>query len=122
MKEYGLCYTADDQKIIIPSAFQESHKVAFQKNEQSLTFYFHYLDFLPPSIISQFIAKMFPFRKGKSYWRSGIELYDKETKTDLFIQVDKDQKRINIAANGEQKRQFFDAVRREFKEINKRSH
>ena len=118
MKEYGLCYTADNQKVIIPSAFKESFTNTFQKSENDLSFYFQYLDFLPPSIISQFIVKMFPSRKDKNYWRSGMELYDNETRTNVLIQVDKEQKRIYINAQGEQKRRFFDVIRREFKEIN----
>jgi internalin A len=118
MKEYGLCYTADNQKIIIPSAFSEAYTTTFQKTAQSLSFYFQYLEFLPPSIISQFIANIFEYRHKQAYWRSGIELYDKETKTSLLVQVDKEQKRIYIAANGEQKRKFFDIIRRKFKEIN----
>lgn len=118
MKEYGLCYTADNQKIIIPSAFSEYDTKTFQETEQSLSFYFQYLNFLPPSIISQFIANIFEYRHKYAYWRSGIELFDSETNTSLLVYVDREQKRIYILANGEQKRKFFDFIRRKLKEIN----
>ncbi len=119
MKEYHLCYSSDNQKIIIPSAFQESHQIDFEKNQQSLSFYFQYLDFLPPSIISQFIARMFQYRHKNAYWRSGIELLDSSTNTKVLVQVDKEQKRIYISANGEQRRIFFLIIRNTFKEIHK---
>jgi internalin A len=118
MKEYHLCYTADGQRIIIPSAFPETHTLDFEASGQSLFFYLQYLDFLPPSIISQFIARMFPYKKDNRYWHSGMELWDAETSSHVLVQLDKDPKRIYITVNGEQRRAFFDLIRREFKKIN----
>jgi internalin A len=119
MKEYHLCYTADNQHIIIPSAFPETHTLSFEATGHSLVFYLQYLDFLPPSIISQFIARMFPYKKEGRYWLSGMELEDTLTGAHALVQLDKDPKRIYITVNGEQKRAFFDVIRRCFREINK---
>jgi internalin A len=118
MKEYHLCYTADSERIIIPSAFPETHTAEFVPYAESLHFYLQYADFLPPSIISQFIARMFQYKKGNRYWHSGMELLDAETGSHALVQLDKEPKRIYITVNGEQRRVFFDFIRRELKTIN----
>ena len=119
MKEYHLCYTADNQRIIIPSAFPETHALEFEPDRNALTVYLHYQDFFPPAVISQFIARMFPSKKDNRYWHSGMELLDAETGAHALVQADKEAKRIYITVNGEQRRAFFDVIRRCFREINK---
>ncbi len=117
MKHFELCYSPDNQRVIIPSAFRISFNTRFDKSD-GLAFFFWYPDFLPSSIMSRFIVRLFPKRKGGAYWRSGIELHDKETNAEALVQMDKEAKKIYIYVRGEQRREFFQEIRRNFREIN----
>jgi hypothetical protein len=117
MKHFELCYIPDNQRVIIPSAFRISFHTQFDKND-CLQFFFWYPDFLPSSIMSRFIVRLFPKRKGGAYWRSGIELHNKDTKAEALVQMDKEAKKIYIYVRGEQRREFFQEIRRNFREIN----
>ncbi len=118
MKEYNLCYTTDNQQIIIPSAIKMSYKTNFSIQENSLKFYFQYLDFLPPAIFSRFLVRLYSKRKGDAVWRTGIELFDTDTQSHALVREDKDKKRIYIYVNGERRREFFQQLRSQIVELN----
>ena len=119
MKEYDLCYTADNQHIIIPSAIKISYQTNFKVEENTLSFYFQYLDFLPPAIFSRLLVKLYPKKKGDAVWRTGIELFDEDTKSYALLRADKAEKRIYVYVNGERRVEFFQQIRSQIIDLNR---
>ena len=119
MMKFELCYELDDkQSVLIPDLLGVQEPRFDFDNTQMLHFLFEY-DFLPKSVIPRFIVKMHKDIKDELRWRTGVILEDSELHTIAVIKADNREKKISVAVQGEQKRDYFAIIRRTLRDINK---
>lgn len=116
MKQFELCYEIDSDSLLIPSALPKVSGVFEFDESEALGFEFDY-NFLPKSIMPQFIVKAHHYIKEDLRWLTGVVLEDRTLKATAFVQADIREKRISIKVNGAQKRDFFAILRGYFNTI-----
>ena len=115
MKKFDLCYSPDDNIILIPSAFGKVPKVEYSefKGEFIRTYILQFKDYMPIALIHKFIAKKLPEAYDNNYWYTGIVIKDSRTSSLAMIQADKESKRIYVRIKGESPLGMWEHIRRE---------
>lgn len=113
MKKFELCYSIDEQTILLPELLDIQEPLIYFDYEKSLKFILEY-DFLPMSIMSRFIVNMHNDIKNNLRWRTGVVLEDKVFKAVAVIKSDVHEKRIYIYIDGEQRRDYLATIRKTF--------
>ncbi|WP_292387820.1 COR domain-containing protein, partial [Methanosarcina sp. UBA5] len=117
MKKFELCYTIDNETVLLPDLLAVPEpKFDFDSNE-SLKFFIEY-DFLPRSIMPRFIVKMNKDIKNGLQWRTGVVLENKQFNSCAVIRSDNEAKKIYINVNGGQRRDYFSSILFNLREIN----
>jgi len=117
MKKFELCYSIDEETVLLPDLLAVPEpNFDFDSNE-SLKFFVEY-DFLPRSIMPQFIVKMNKDIKNGLQWRTGVVLENKQFNSCAVIKSDNEAKRIYINVNGSQRRDYFSSILFNLREIN----
>jgi len=117
MKKFELCYRLDSGKVLIPDLLEvEEHTFDFDY-DSSLKFIIEY-DFLPKSVMPQFIVRINKDIKEGLQWRTGVVLEDKDFDSTAVIKSDNEAKCIYIYVNGGQKRDYFSAILKTLRRIN----
>jgi len=116
MKKFELCYTIDDDTVLIPGllAIQEP-KFDFDYHN-ALKFRLEY-DFLPKSVMPRFIVKRHKDIRKNLQWRTGVVLEDNAFHTIAVVKADVRDRKIEIWVMGDQKRDYFSVIRKTFKNI-----
>jgi len=117
MGKFELCYEmGDDDRVLVPDLqdVQEPEMPSF--GESALRFYFEY-SFLPSSVLPRFTVRMHDEIVGKLRWRTGVVVRNGDFKATAVVKSDKDRKRIYIEVYGDEKREYFSCIRREFSRI-----
>jgi internalin A len=119
MKKFDLCYTADDQNILLPSAFGKVPKVEYSdfRGKGVRTYVLEFQDYMPAALIHRFIAKKIHAAYDGNYWYSGIVITDDKSSSLAMVQADKDAKRIYVRIKGGSQLGVWEHVRREFAAI-----
>ncbi|WP_440955314.1 COR domain-containing protein [Methanosarcina sp. Mfa9] len=118
MKKFELCYTIDEQTVLLPDLLAVPEpNFDFDSNE-ALNFFIEY-DFLPRSVMPRFIVKMNRDIKDNLQWRTGVVLENKDFNSCAVIKSDNEAKRIYISVNGGQKRDYFSSILFNLREINR---
>lgn len=119
MKKFDLCYTPDDQSLLIPSAFGKVPKVEYSefRGEGVRTYILQFKDYMPLALIHRFIAKKLSDAHEGNYWYSGIVIADNKSSSLAMVQADKEAKRIYVRIKGEEKLGMWEHIRREMKKI-----
>ena len=117
MKKFELCYEIDRQTVLLPDLLEVQEPEFDFDYAASLKFVINY-DFLPKSVMPRFIVKMNKDIKNELRWRTGVVLEDKAFHTTAVIKADARDEKIYIYVNGEQKRDYFSAIRKTFGDIN----
>ena len=119
MKKFELCYDLDSNAVLIPDLLEVQEPTFDFDYADSLKFIFEY-DFLPRSVMPRFIVRMHKDIKDELRWRTGVVLEDKDNvyKSTAVMKADERDKKIFIYVNGEQKRNYFTTIRKEFRNIN----
>lgn len=120
MKKFDLCYTEDDEHILIPSAFGKEPRVEYSdyKGERVRTYIFQFKDYLPIALIHKYIARNIEHAYDNNYWYSGIVLRDPtDSSTLTMVHADKEAKRIYVRVKGDNKLPMWERVRGEFNKI-----
>jgi small GTP-binding protein len=117
MQKFELCYSIDDETVLIPDllAVQEP---TFDFDYTSVLRFIIQYDFLPRSIMPRFIVNMHKDIKDHLQWRTGVVLEDNDFESTAVIKADNEAKRIYIYVNGGQKRDYFAAVLITLRRIN----
>ncbi len=117
MEEFELCYEVAPKSYVVPQLLDVSEP-DFSINGAVIHFTLRFPDFLPDSIFPRFIVKMHSYIKDQLRWRTGIILHKPEVfDATARIRVDKEDKLIQIAVCGENRRRLLTYIRRTFKEI-----
>ncbi|WP_218599006.1 COR domain-containing protein [Polaribacter sp. NJDZ03] len=119
MKKFDLCYTPDDETLLIPSAFGKVPKVEYSdfRGEGVRTYILQFKDYMPLALIHRFTAKKLPFAYDNNYWYSGIVIKDSKSESISMIHADKEAKRIYVRIKGNEKLGMWEHIRRELHEI-----
>jgi len=121
MKKFELCYALGQRQVLIPNLLEVKEPefdFAFD-HRNSLKFRFEY-DFLPKSVMPNFIVRMHGDIFGDYQWRTGVVLKDQKLDAIAIVKSDARDKRIYIEVDGAQKRDYFAVIRREIRDINGR--
>lgn len=117
MKELELCYSIDDDHILIPSLLSETEPEYTFDKEKSLHFVFDYNEHLPPQITSWLLVKS--RHDTDISWRNGVVLKNTEFATEALITFDRFDKKAYVHVNGSRKRDYFATIWKNFNEIHK---
>ncbi len=118
MKKFELCYTIDEQTILLPDLLAVPEPNFDFDSHGALKFFIEY-DFLPLSVMPRFIVKMHRNIKDDLQWRTGVVLKNKDFDSCAVIKSDNEAKRIYINVNGGQKRDYFSSILFNLREINR---
>jgi len=114
MGKFELCYPlGDDGDVLVPDLqdVQEPEIPSF--GDSPLQFYFKY-SYLPSSVLPRFTVRSHDEIVGDLRWRTGLVIQNSNFNATAVIKSDADRKRICIEVYGDQKREYFSCVRREF--------
>ncbi|GAB4010895.1 hypothetical protein GCM10028808_23010 [Spirosoma migulaei] len=119
MKKFDLCYTADDENLLLPSAFGKVPKIEYSefRGDQIRTYILQFKDYMPMALMHRFVAKKLSDVYDDNYWYSGIVIRDNKTNSLAMVQADKEAKRIYVRIKGEAKLGVWEHIRREFTSI-----
>lgn len=115
MKKFDLCYTPDDENILLPSAFGKEPKLEYSefRGDQVRTYILQFKDYMPLALIHRFIAKRLSDAYESNYWYSGIVIRDNKSSSLAMVQADKEAKRIYVRIKGDSKLGMWEHIRRE---------
>ena len=119
MKKFELCYEIDEDTVLLPNSLEDKPPEFDFDDATSLKFVIGY-DFLLKSVMPRFIVKRHEEIKNKLQWKTGVVLENKDFHSTALIKADKEDKKINIYVNGEQKRDYLSTIRKEFRDISGR--
>ncbi|MDQ1352253.1 MAG: internalin, partial [Acidobacteriota bacterium] len=117
MIKFELCYQLEGNRILIPNLLAAGECNFDFDYDTSLKFIIDY-DFLPPSVMPRFIVRRHRDIKNRLQWRTGVVLEDQAYHAEAVIKCDERERRIFIYVNGEQKRDYFSAIRKTLRDIN----
>ncbi len=117
MNKFELCYKLDGERVLIPDLLEVEESRFYFDYRNSLKFIIEY-DFLPKSVMPRFIVRMHKDIKNKLQWRTGVVLEDKVLHSKAVVKSDEREGKIYIYVNGEQKRDYFSAIRKTLRDIN----
>jgi small GTP-binding protein len=117
MKKFELCYEIDRQTVLLPDLLEVQEPDFDFDYDVALKFVIDY-DFLPRSVMPRFIVKMHRDIASELRWRTGVVLEEKAFHSTAVIKADEQDEKIYIYVDGEQKRDYFSAIRKTFRDIN----
>ncbi|MBW7990494.1 MAG: GTP-binding protein [Planctomycetes bacterium] len=119
MAKFQLCFElADDRDVVlVPDLLDEQEPEFDFEDEKCIDFHFEY-DFLPKSVMPRFMVRRHGDIEGRLCWRTGAVLHDEAFRARALVKLDKQEKRIYILVNGEQRRDYFSTIRKTFLDIN----
>jgi small GTP-binding protein len=117
MKKFELCYEIDKETVLLPDLLEVQEPEFDFDYDAALKFVIDY-DFLPRSVMPRFIVKMHKDIASELRWRTGVVLEDKAFHSTAVIRADERDEKIYIYVDGEQKRDYFSAIRKTFRDIN----
>jgi internalin A len=121
MKKFELCFELDGERdkflVVAGNLTKDEPNIAKWVTGNSLKFEYHY-NFLPGSVISRFIVRMYQHRIENLYWRTGIAISFDEN--DALIKADLTDNRIfvYVSGNNKRRRELLAIIRSELKRIN----
>jgi hypothetical protein len=113
MKKFELCYEIDKETVLLPDLLEVQEPKFNFDYDAALKFVIKY-DFLPKSVMPRFIVKMHRDIASELRWRTGVVLEDKAFHSTAVIKADEREGKIYIYVDGEQKRDYFSAIRKTF--------
>ncbi|MCV6638025.1 COR domain-containing protein [Candidatus Albibeggiatoa sp. nov. NOAA] len=118
MRKFELCYKINSETILIPDLLPIVQPKFEFDYDNALKFKIKY-DFLPRSIMPKLIVKQHTDILNQIQWRTGVLLYDKAYQATAIIKADNEDKNIQIWVMGQQKRDYFAAIRKTLWDIHK---
>jgi len=119
MKKFELCYSIDDQTVLIPDLLEVQEPAIDFDYDGSLRFRIDY-DFLPKSVIPRFIVRKSASIVGNLRWRTGVVLQEPAFDARAVVKADVAARRIYIYVGGPQRQDYLTVIRSAFLDINRR--
>jgi small GTP-binding protein len=125
MRKFELCYYNEStEELLIPSAFGKEPRIDYSefKGDEVRLYVLQFKDYLPVSVVHQFISRNIEKAYDHNYWYQGIVLQDNAPNSDALamVQYDKEAKQILIRIKGESKLGLWERIRGEFRTITQR--
>lgn len=118
LKEFKLAFSLDNGVLIPDLLDVQEPDYDFDKTD-CIEIFFKY-DFLPSSIIPQFIViKNNDIKEKNLVWKSGVYLKSKDFNSEALVISDYEDKIIKILVNGKNKREYLIILRDVFNKIHK---
>jgi len=119
MKRFDLCYTEDDQHLLIPSAFGKEPKVEYSdfKGKEVRTYVLQFKEYMPLALIHRFTKQRLADVLDSNYWYTGIVIQEPQSKALAMVHVDKEAKRIYVRIKGKAPLGFWEVIRNEFQKL-----
>jgi internalin A len=117
MLKFELCYELGGNAVLVPDLLDIQQPEIILDYDNALRFMFEYT-YLPKSIMPRFIVRMHRDIKGNQRWRTGVVLQDKYFGATAIVTTDEKAKRTYVFVSGEQKRDYFAAIRKIINDIN----
>lgn len=116
MKRFELCYSEDDINIQIPSRFSKQPKIEYSEFRGSnvRTYILQFKDYVPVSVIHQFIARNIDRAFDKNYWYQGIVIEDADKDSLAMVQLDREAKRLYVRIKSTTPINLWQFIREEF--------
>jgi internalin A len=121
MVKFKLCYTIDNQTLLIPSAFGKEPKIEYKdfKGDNVRTYYLQFKHYMPMALIHRFTTMALGNVFDNNYWYAGIVIKDAVTDALSMIHADKEAKRIYIKIKGTTPLGAWEHIRRLMAEVTK---
>jgi len=119
MEKFELCYKIDNKTVLLPDLL-DKQEPEFQFNEDEALLFILQYEFLPKSIMPQFIVKMHHDIKNNLQWRTGIVLKNKTYESTAAIKADIKDKKIYVYVSGMQTREYLAIIRGTFDTIHQK--
>ena len=117
MKKFELCYSINPEEILVPDLLEVQEKDFTFDYDSALRFVIEY-DFLPRSIMPQFIVRMHEEIKDDLRWRTGVVLENNAYSSTAVVKLDYVAKKIFIYVQGQLKKEYLSVIRHKFLAIN----
>lgn len=116
MHKFQMCFPVGDKRnfYLVPALLPEEKPEYFWPEKDDLRFRFQY-NFLPRSLFPRFIVKARKYTEGTTVWRTGIVLFDQETRAEVIL--NHEARAIDISLSGNNAERFLTTLRRKFIEI-----
>ncbi len=118
MKQFQLCYSLDNETVLIPQLLDVVEPEFKFDYASSLQFAFLYDDFLPVSILSRFIVKVHKDIRDTQCWLTGVVLEDERSGSTAVVKADGEKRRISIWVNGHRRKEYLHVLWYLLREIN----
>jgi hypothetical protein len=120
MEKFELCYKIDSQTALLPDLLDKQEPDFDFNEEKSLQFILDY-DFMPKSIMPQFIVKMHhDIHNKRLQWRTGVVLENQSFAATAVIKADMKDEKVYIYITGKQKRDYLAIIRDTLNKIHKK--
>ena len=118
MKRFEVCYTleSEPETMIAPALLPPAPSVFDFDATTALRLQLWY-EFLPPSVMARFIVKMCRDIKHDCRWKNAVIVEHSAWRTTALITTDEATRKIQIAVNGAQKRDYLSVIRKTFADI-----
>ncbi len=118
MKKFELCYSVDEQTVLIPELLEVEEPAFDFNHKETLNFLLQYTDFLPKSVIPRFIVKMNEDIKDNLRWRTGVVL-ESNYYASAVVKSDEDARKIYIEVTGNRQSDYLSRILENIQSINK---
>jgi len=118
MKRFQLCYSLDNETVLIPQLLDIVEPKFEFDYASSLRFAFLYDDFLPVSILSRFMVKVHKDISDTQCWLTGVVLEDERSGSTAVVKADAEKRRISIWVNGPRRKEYLHVLWYLLREIN----
>ncbi|KPA12970.1 leucine-rich repeat-containing protein [Candidatus Magnetomorum sp. HK-1] len=120
MEKFELCYKIDSKAALLPDLLGKQEPEFDFNEDASLQFILDY-DFMPKSIMPQFIVKMHHDIQNKSLqWRTGVVLANESFGATAVIKADMKDEKVYIYITGKQKRDYLAIIRDTFNKVHEK--
>ena len=104
LKQFKLGFSLDDNHVLIPDLLNVQEPNFEIKDEQSIDLLYKY-DFLPASVIPEFIVSMNKDIKDELRWRTGVVLENREFSSWTLVKSDSEDRSLSIKVIGHDKKE-----------------
>lgn len=122
MKKFELCYELAEERdkflVVAGNLSKDQPDIRQWTESHPLSFEIHY-NFLPTSVISRFIVRLFQARVNNQYWRHGIVIKYQENEALVKADLVENIIYIYVTGNVQTRRDFLAVIRSEIQRINR---
>jgi small GTP-binding protein len=121
MKRFELCFSIDDDRILVPDLLQVTEP-SFEFNTLNALRYRIEYDFFPTSIMPRLLVNLHSDIHDRLLWRTGCVLHEPTFGVRALLRADQRDKSIQVFVTGVERREYFSIIRKALLDINRSLH